>query len=52
MHYALALLCSGTQSTERCLPVVLRLVLRLLIVRAQQQPLDPVQRRVVVVLRT
>ena len=52
MHYALALLCSGTQGTERCLPVVLRLMLRLLIVRAQQQPLDPVQRRVVVVLRT
>ena len=52
MQCALALLCSGTQGTERCLPVVLRLMLRLLIVRAQQQPLDPVQRRVVVVLRT
>ena len=40
------------KGTERCLPVVLCLVLGLLIVRTQLQPLEGVQRRVVVVLRT
>ena len=40
------------KACKSCLPVVLRLVLGLLIVRAQQQPLEGVQRRVVVVLRT